>query len=202
MYPVSFAADYVEPRSRLTTFFRLILAIPHIVVLYLFAIAALLGVVVAWFAILFTAHYPPGLYGFVSRYVRYATQVMAYITLLTDEYPQFGGADDYPVRMTFAGPLPEYSRLKTFFRGILAIPLVVLRYVAGILIELGALGAWFVIVITGKMPPGLQDVMVLASSFTARSDAYLFLLTETYPPFREDMAAVTTGTTAAPSETS
>ncbi len=83
--------------------------------------------------------------------------------------------------MEFA-PLERYSRLKTLFRIILAIPIVILRYVMGLLLEIGAFAAWFVILFTGKMPRGLFDLMVLANSYTARCDAYLFLLTETYPP--------------------
>jgi len=88
--------------------------------------------------------------------------------------------------MHFAGPLESYSRVKTFFRAILAIPIMILRYVMNLLLQIGALGAWFVIVFTGKMPRGLFDVMVLANSYTARSDSYLFLLTETYPPFQDE----------------
>jgi hypothetical protein len=88
--------------------------------------------------------------------------------------------------MTFAGPLESYSRWKTLLRIILAIPIVVLRYVIGLLLELGAVAAWAVTVVTGRMPRGLFDVMVLANSYTARSDAYLFLLTETYPPFQDE----------------
>lgn len=108
--------------------------------------------------------------------------------LLCDPYPPFGGSDDpsYPVRMHFAGSLPRYSRLKTFFRGILAIPIWILRYAINLLFEIGSVAAWFVIVIMGRLPRGLFDVMVLANSYTARSDAYLFLLTETYPPFQDD----------------
>ena len=63
---------------------------------------------------------------------------------------------------------------------------MILRYVMGLLLEVGAVGAWVVILITGKMPRGLFDVMVLANSYTARSDAYLLLLTETYPPFQDE----------------
>ena len=174
MYPVSFSADYVEGRSRLTTFFRIILAIPHFFVVAGFAIVAFVCVVIAWFAILITARYPPGLYGFVSRFVLYATQVNGYVTFLTDEYPAFGGSEQYPVRMSFSGPLEQYSRLKTGFRVILAIPIVILRYVAAILTEVGAFFAWIVIVITANMPRGLQDLLVLAESLTARSDAHLF----------------------------
>ena len=108
--------------------------------------------------------------------------------LLCDAYPSLGGSDNpsYPVRMQFSGPLPRYSRLKTFFRAILSIPIWILRYAVNLLFEIGAVAAWFVIVITGRLPRGLFDVMVLANSYTARSDAYLFLLTETYPPFQDE----------------
>ncbi len=63
---------------------------------------------------------------------------------------------------------------------------MILRYVMGLLLEVGAVAAWFVILVIGKMPRGLFDLMVLANSYTARSDAYLYLLTETYPPFQDE----------------
>jgi hypothetical protein len=187
-YPVTFEADYVEPRNRLTTFFRLILLIPVAIVLYVFGIVAGIAIVIAWFAIVITGRYPAGLYKFVADFNRFLARVTAYAVLLTDVYPPFSGADDpaYPVRMQFAGPLDGYSRLRTFFRAILAIPVMVLRYVMGLLLEVGAFAAWFVILVTGKMPRGLFDLMVLANSYTARSDAYVYLLTETYPPFQDD----------------
>jgi Domain of unknown function (DUF4389) len=187
-YPVSFEADYVSQRSRLTAFFRLILAIPLFIWLAIYGIAATVAIVIAWFAIVFTARYPRALYDFVEGYTRYLARATAYAALICDPYPSFLGEDDpaYPVRMHFAGPLDPYSRLKTFFRVIIAIPIVILRYVIGLLLEITAVAAWFVIVITGKLPRGLFDVMVLANSYTARSDAYLYLLTETYPPFEDE----------------
>jgi hypothetical protein len=198
-YPVTFEADYADRRNRLTAFFRLILAIPVAIVLYVYAIVAWFAIVIAWFAIVFTARYPQGLYDFVAGFLRFATRVTAYAALLCDPYPAFSGApdDSYPVRMDFAGPLEHYSRLKTFFRLILAIPLVILRYVMGLLLEVGAVAAWIVILFTGKMPRGLFDLMVLANSYTARSDAYLLLLTETYPPFQDEQTR-TAGTTTPP----
>jgi hypothetical protein len=177
-YPVTFEADYTEQRSRLTTFFRLILLIPAAVVLYVFGIVASIAIVIAWFAIVITGRYPEGLYKFVADFNRFLARVTAYGVLLTDQYP---------VRMQFAGPLEQYSRLKTFFRIILAIPIMVLRYVMTLLLEVGAFAAWFVILVTGKMPRGLFDLMVLGNSYTARSDAYVYLLTETYPPFQDDV---------------
>jgi hypothetical protein len=186
-YPVSFEADYVERRSRLTSFFRLILVIPVAIVVYVYAILAVIAIVIAWFAIVITGRYPQGLYEFVAGFNRAQARVTAYAALLCDPYPPFWGSPDpsYPVRMQFEGPLPRYSRVRTFFRFILAIPILILRYVMGLLLEVGAFGAWLVIVFTGKLPRGLFDVLVLANSYTARSDAYLYLLTETYPPFQD-----------------
>ncbi|HEY2283261.1 MAG TPA: DUF4389 domain-containing protein [Solirubrobacteraceae bacterium] len=197
-YPVTFEADYVESRNRLTTFFRLILAIPLAIWAALYGIAAYLAMIVAWFAIVITGSYPEGLYDFTAGFTRFYTRVLAYTYLLSDPYPSFGGSDDlaYPVRMSFRR-LDEYSRLKTLFRIILAIPIVIVRYVMGLLLEIGAVAGWFVILITGKMPQGLFDLMVLANSYTARSDAYLFLLTETYPPFQDEQTRAA-GTSAPP----
>ncbi len=198
-YPVTFEVDYVEQRNRLTSFFRLILVIPAAIVLYVFGIVASIAILIAWFAIVITGRYPAGLYEFVANFNRFLARVTAYAALLTDTYPPFSGADDpsYPVRMAFSGPLESYSRLKTFFRIILAIPIMILRYVMGLLLEVGAFAAWVVIVVTGKMPRGLFDLMVLANSYTARSDAYLYLLTETYPPFQDE----TTRTAGTPGPT-
>lgn len=187
-YPVTFEADYAEQRSRLTSFFRLILAIPLFIWAMVYGLVAWLAVIVAWFAIVITGRYPKGLYDFVADFTRFYTRTLSYAVLLTDPYPSFFGSDDpgYPVRMQFDGPLDHYSRLKTLFRIILAIPIYVLRYVFGLLLEVGGVAAWAVCVVTAKMPRGLFDLMVLASSFTARSDAYMFLLTETYPPFQDE----------------
>jgi hypothetical protein len=187
-YPVSFEVDYVERRNRLTAFFRVILAIPIAIWLYLYAIVACVAIVIAWFAIVITGRYPTPLYDFVAGFTRTLARATAYGALLCDPYPPFSGGPDsaYPVRMEFAGPLERYSRLKTLFRLLLSIPIAIMRYVMNILLEIGAVAAWVVIVITGRLPRGLFDVMVLANSYMARSDAYLFLLTETYPPFQDE----------------
>jgi hypothetical protein len=187
-YPVTFEAEYIQRRSRLTALFRLILAIPLAIWFYVYALVASIALLTAWLAIVFTAHYPKGLYDFVAGFTRFQARFTAYVALLCDPYPPFGGSDEstYPVRMRFAGPLERYSRPKTFFRFILAIPIAILRYVMNLLLEIGAVAAWIVIVITGRMPRGLFEMMVLANSYMARSDAYLYLLTETYPPFEDE----------------
>lgn len=186
-YPVTFEADYVERRSRLSAFFRAILAIPLLLVLYVYGILATIALVIAWFAIIITARYPQALYDFLASFTRFEVRVTAYAALLCDPYPPFTGRDDssYPVRMELTR-LQSYSRLKTLLRVILAIPIVILRYVMNLLLEISAIFAWFIIVILGRLPKGMHDMMVLANSYIARSDAYIYLLTETYPPFQDE----------------
>jgi len=82
-------APELDDRNRLTTAFRLILVIPHLIVLALLGIAALVAWIVAFFAVLFTGRWPDGLRDFVVGVMRWGTRVNAYFLLLTDEYPPF-----------------------------------------------------------------------------------------------------------------
>jgi hypothetical protein len=67
-----------------------LLAIPHYIVLLFLAIAAVVAVIIAWFAIVFTGRYPEGLFGFVVGVMRWGLRVEAYAFLLTtDRYPPF-----------------------------------------------------------------------------------------------------------------
>jgi len=79
----------LEQRNRLTVFFRLILAIPQFIVVGVLAIAAWAVYVVAFFAVLFTGHWPQGLRNFVVGFMRWVLRVEAYTLLLTDDYPPF-----------------------------------------------------------------------------------------------------------------
>ena len=79
----------LEGRNRLTTFFRYLLVIPHAIVLAFLGIAAAFVILIAWFAVLFTAKWPDGLRDFMVGYIRWLTRVNGYALLLTDEYPPF-----------------------------------------------------------------------------------------------------------------
>ena len=85
---VDFAPRLTE-RNRLTTAFRIILVIPHVIFLAFLFLAAAVSVLIALFAVLFTAHWPEGLRGFVVNVMRWGLRVQAYFLLLTDEYPPF-----------------------------------------------------------------------------------------------------------------
>jgi hypothetical protein len=181
-----FEARYVEQRSRLTTFFRFILLIPHAIVVSVWGFIAFFAIVAAWFALVITGRYPRALYDFVGGFTKYATAVNGYCGLLTDEYPPFSGdTDKYPVHLKLPPPRASYNRLHAAFRLITAIPPYIIAYAMGIVWSLGAFLAWFVIVITGKQPKGLQDMIVLGLSYQQRAYAYMFLLTEKWPPFTD-----------------
>jgi Domain of unknown function (DUF4389) len=79
----------LEDRNRLTVGFRIILAIPQVIVVAVLGVAAFLAWVIAFFAVLFTGRWPEGLRAFVVGYLRWLTRVEAYVGLLTDEYPPF-----------------------------------------------------------------------------------------------------------------
>jgi hypothetical protein len=79
----------LEERNRVTTAFRLILAIPHFVALAVLVFAALIVLVIAFFAVLFTGRWPSGLRDFVLGVGRWSVRFQAYLLLLTDEYPPF-----------------------------------------------------------------------------------------------------------------
>ncbi|MBS1869408.1 MAG: DUF4389 domain-containing protein [Actinobacteria bacterium] len=67
-----------------------LLAIPHYVVLFFLTIGAVVAVILAWFAILFTGRYPRGLFDYVVGVIRWHNRVTAYaLILLTDRYPPF-----------------------------------------------------------------------------------------------------------------
>jgi hypothetical protein len=84
---------YPEVKSELNQWLPLVkwfLAIPHYIVLLFLAIAAVVVVFMAWFAILFAGRYPKGFFDFVVGVIRWGWRVSAYAFLLTtDRYPPF-----------------------------------------------------------------------------------------------------------------
>jgi hypothetical protein len=89
-YPATLdVAPVSAERDRLTVAFRMLLAVPHLIVIWALGIAWACTTIVAWFAILFTGDYPESLYGFGVGVLRWSTRVEAYVLLLHDEYPPF-----------------------------------------------------------------------------------------------------------------
>jgi hypothetical protein len=82
--------DVTRDLNRWMPLVKWFLAIPHYIALTVLGIAAVVAVIVAWFAILFTGRYPRSIFTFVEGVMRWNNRVTAYaITLVTDEYPPF-----------------------------------------------------------------------------------------------------------------
>jgi hypothetical protein len=82
--------DAKEGLNRWLPLVKWLLAIPHYVVLIFLGLAAIVVVIIAWFAILFTGRYPRGLFDFVVGVGRWSNRVVGYaLVLVTDQYPPF-----------------------------------------------------------------------------------------------------------------
>ncbi|MEK7682011.1 MAG: DUF4389 domain-containing protein [Chloroflexota bacterium] len=92
--PVVLEIQYPDKVSRALNFLifiKLILAIPHFIVISLYGIALTVTHIISWVAILFTGRYPKGLFDFAVRYMRWQQRLNAYLMMLRDEYPPFNG---------------------------------------------------------------------------------------------------------------
>ena len=195
-YPISFEVErQTTGRNRLTTAFRFILAIPHVLIVGspgsvglggnsgtgLFGAVVSLTSMISWFAILFTGRYPRGLWDFAKMYMGWRANVMTYAALLRDEYPPFGEGS-YPV--TFGVEYPERSnRWSVALRLILVIPQIIVLLFVLLAWMVTAVIAWFAILFTGRYPEGLYTFGVGVQRWTLRVQAYLFLMRDEYPPF-------------------
>jgi hypothetical protein len=173
---------FAGPRRqrRVSVLFRLLLVIPHYIVLYALGIAAEIVAIIGWFAALFTGRLPAGLADFLVGWLRWSTRVYAYVGLLTDQYPPFTLADaDYPVRLSAAPG--RLNRLAVLFRFILALPVAVLVGILWSGFLLAGLVIWLIVLITGTMPRPVYQAVAAAVRFGARFYGYFYLMSGTYP---------------------
>lgn len=188
-YPVSYRTEYVEKRSRLRVFFRWALAIPVALAAALWTLVGCVTAVAAWFVLLFTAKYPAGLYEFNSNILRTLSRSAGYLLLQTDQFPPLGLGKhpEYPIEVVIAPAQESYSRLKVFFRLLLAIPIYIVSGAFGYAYGAVAIASWFVIVVLGRMPFGMHSALDFLYGFTVRFYGYAYLmLTDTYPSFTDE----------------
>jgi hypothetical protein len=202
-HPVQLVVEDDLQRSRLTVFFRLLLAIPHFVWVFLWGIAVFFAAIANWVATLAAGTPPESLHRFLCKYIRYVTHLNAYVWLVANPYPGFVGEEgDYPVDVKLPPPA-EQDRLKTFFRIFLAIPALFVsaalggggtvrvpyrgRYGrwgiggGGALAGVCAFFGWFASLARGTMPKGLRDAGAYSVGYSAQMLAYVLLVTERYP---------------------
>jgi uncharacterized protein DUF4389 len=167
-------------RSRLTVALRLPLALPHIVWLVLWSVAAVPVAIVNWFATLIGGTSPEPLHRFLVAYVRYGTQVGAYVNIVADPFPSFVAARGYPVDVDADSPA-EQGRLGVAFRLLLAIPALMILNVLQSVLQLVGLFGWVYALATGHMHRGLRDIGVYCLRYQAQTGAYVAVLTSRYP---------------------
>ncbi len=189
-YPVSLELDAPLEVARWRPLVHWLLSIPYYIVLYVLQLA--LGVVtfVAWFAILFTANIPEGMFDFMVSVHRFQWRYSSYLLWLREPYPPFevtgppidAGADA-PTRFSVERP-QRLSRLLIFVKWLLAIPHEIVLFFLLIGAVVAILIGFFAVLITGRWPQGLRDYIVGVHRWAYRVQAYVYLLTDVYPPFR------------------
>lgn len=168
-------------RSRLTVLFRLLLALPHLVFLWLWATAIQYTVVLAWFWALVTGELPEFLHRFTASFVRYAFHVGSYVQLVASPFPGFVGRSGYPVDLVLPLKPVRQRRLTILFRAFLALPVLLLASTLLLLVVVAGFLGWFAALATGRMPRGLRDAGAYALAYSADAYAYIFLLYDRYP---------------------
>ena len=181
-HPVRLVVNDDLRRNRLTVFFRLLLAIPHLIWFILWGIVALLAGIANWFATLVKGQSPEGLHNFIATYLRYQTHVYSYVLLIADPFPGFGGQPGYPIDLDVDPPQPQ-NRWTVAFRVILAIPAFIVSGIMGYLNRALAIFSWFVALVLGRVPEGLRNFAAFALRYEQQTAAYAYLLTDRYPSF-------------------
>ena len=209
------ARVHVEPaldgRNRLTVAFRLILALPHLVLVggpvaatltsqwsadtgttyqwgagggVLGAVAVVIAII-AWLWILATGRYPEGLWSLAAYYLRWRVRAAAYTALLRDEYPPFGDAP-YPASLELTPPDGPRNRVSVALRIFLVIPHLLAVWALGVAWACTTVLAWFAILFTGSYPAGLYRFGVGVLRWNTRFEVYALLLHDEFPPFSLD----------------
>lgn len=168
-----------ERQNRWTVAFRVILAIPHVLVLLVLGIAAYALVIIGWFAALVMGRLPRACAEFLRGFVLYATRVYAYTWLMTDKYPPFGWNDEYPVNLDV--PNGPVRRLAVLFRIFLLIPAQILLTLVTAGFGLLFVFIWLIVLVAGRMPVTLFGATSAILRFEARYYAYACMLTGKYP---------------------
>jgi hypothetical protein len=168
-------------RSRVTVFFRLPLAFPHLIWVLLWTIAAIVAWIANWFAALVIGRSPRPLARFLAAYVRYGIHLSSFLYLTGNPFPGFVGTQgSYPIDLVI-DPFERQSRWKTFFRLFLAVPaLLVSAGLNSVLFATAVLG-WFASLARGRMPQGLRNAGAHALAYSGQVNAYVFVLTDRYP---------------------
>jgi hypothetical protein len=178
-----FTVEYSADRSRIKNLFRVILVIPHMIIVQAWQQLVQVVTLFQWFIILFTGQRNQAIWKLQNDWLAYASRVWSYYSVMYDKWPNIGAEPNgEPTSYSF-----EYSeqanRLTNFFRILWLIP----SFIIGLFVIVGAavctVLAWFAIVITGRHPRGLFDFVMKSHQFVIRVQSCALLMTDTRPKF-------------------
>jgi uncharacterized protein DUF4389 len=193
-YPARLELDYPEALDRLSTFLRLILVVPIVVLLSIVGAGAdgfRAGGAIAgglWLATMLMLAvrtvYPRWWFDFARELARFGGRVGAYLALMTDRYPSTTDEQSVHLEIDYPDVARDLNRWLPLVKWLLAVPhyLVLIPLFVGAAIA--TVVAWFAILLTGNYPKPLFDYVVGVGRWSLRVEAYAFLLvTDRYPPF-------------------
>ena len=208
-YAARLNIDYPEKLDRVTTFFRLIWAIPIVVILSLLSAAATESITVitetgeivskvtrtgggiagglflaTMLMIVVRLRYPRWWFDFARELTRFEARVGAYLALFSDRYPSTVDEQSVHLEIDYPDVEQDLNRWLPLVKWLLAIPHYIVLVVLILVTIVAVVIAWFAILLTGRYPRGLFDFVVGVGRWSLRVQAYAFLLvTDRYPPF-------------------
>ena len=196
-YPVTLIGELTIPPARGWWLIKIVLVIPHIIVLAFLSVAFIIVWIIAFFAILFTGRFPRGLFDFNVGVLRWTWRVgfYSYEALATDKYPPFTlKSVDYPADHQVEYPEKLSKGLVLVKWWLLAIPHYIIVAIfngwggkdggfPGLVYVLAIIAA-VVLLFTGKYPESIFKLVIGVNRWSYRFCAYVALMTDQYPPFR------------------
>ncbi len=202
-YPVTFSVDYPDrPLNRLSTFFRIFVAIPILIVSSLLAGNYYgsndVGSYFAWagagiglltlptvLMILFRQKYPRWWYEWNLELLRFSNRIGIFLSLMDDRYPSTDEQQAVHLELPYPDVENELGRGMPLVKWLLAIPHYFVLFFLYIGAFFAVVFAWFAILFTGRYPRGLFGFVEGVSRWHNRVVGYAFaLVTDRYPPFR------------------
>ena len=197
-YPVDVSVEYGDGiRSRglavLGIFFplKMLLALPHLFLLYFVQIGAVFAAWFGYWAIAFTGSLPAGIARFVHNYFSWNLRVISYLASWRDEYPAFAMEQpEYPTRVIVTEPTLNRSRglavagIVFFIKAVLLIPHFFVLYFVQIAAAIAGWIAFWIVAFTGTYPDGIFNFTTGTARWYIRATAWLLSITDEYPPFQ------------------
>jgi hypothetical protein len=186
-YQVDVDAQLLPEYSRFMPLIKWLIVIPHYVVLFFLGIGAAFVAFIAFFATLFTARYPEGMWNYMYGVQRWAMRVIAYTMLITDKYPPFTLQETPEDTIQLKAEYPErVSRWRPFFAWLIVIPYMIVASLIFMVAQICSFFAFFTILFTKRIPEGLFNVIRNGFTWYMRANFYSYWMSVEYPPFEWD----------------